>query len=69
MVKNFKGFNYVGSVVLGYRMVSVNDMGVNHSQHVSINSTGREVTNRDFNCDKKLRKVTYRKFMKTADRK
>ena len=69
MVKNFKGFKYEGSIVLGYRMVPVSDTGIVYSQEISINSTGREVTGKDFNCDRNIKKITYRKFMKSANRK
>ena len=68
MVK-FKGFNNVGSSILGYKLVPVVDTGAKFAIGINMktNDYNTEIKN-DYNCDKKLRKVTYRKFLKTANK-
>ncbi len=68
MVKHFKGYNYVGSSILGYRLVPIKDYGNVLNMSLEIRKTGEEHQN-NFNCNKKLKKVTYRKFLKSANRK
>lgn len=67
MVKNFKGYGYIGSSILGYRLTPIRDFGVRNNSEIRVINTGIRVQN-NYNYDKKLRKVTYRKFLKSANK-
>ena len=67
MVKHFKGYNYTGCTILGYRLVPIRDYGEDLNMSFDVRQTGIEHQN-NFNCNKKIRKVTYRKFLKSANR-
>ena len=65
-----KGFKYVGSTILGYKLTTVVDLNGAYAKNLKVaNHKSENTTTRpNFNCDRKLRKVTYRKFNKTANR-
>ncbi len=69
MIKRFKGFFNGGCTILGYRLVPVIDHGEMNTRDFTVGQPKEEPAIKDFNCDKGLRKVTYRKFMKSANRR
>lgn len=68
MVKNYKGYSYTGSSILGYRLAPLRDYGKKQNMSLEVKQTGVQ-RNNDYNCNKTLRKVTYRKFLKSANRR
>lgn len=62
-----KGFKYVGSAILGYKLAPVSDYGVKNASNLKVGkgkNNRQEVKGTNYNCDRNLRKVIYRKYNK-----
>ena len=69
MIKRYRGFSNEGTAILGYRVVQRTDYGEFYATELEVENTGREIVPSESRRQKGLRKITYRKFNKSANRR